>query len=64
MLWNGLINGNPQIFMVLAGHVNGTRNDVATDASGQQVVEILTDYQDDGFGISRGSMRITPMAAG
>lgn len=53
-LWNGLINSNPQIFMVLAGHVNGTRNDVVTDASGQQVVEILTDYQDDGFGTSKG----------
>ena len=55
-LWNGLVDkaGNSQIFMVLSGHVNGTRNQVSTDADGKPVMEVLTDYQDYGFGTSQG----------
>ncbi len=53
-LWNGLINSNPQIFMVLSGHINGSHQQTSTDAAGKPVFEILTDYQDDHFGTAQG----------
>jgi hypothetical protein len=53
-IWTGLINSNPQIFMVLSGHVNGSHQQTSVDAAGKQVFEILTDYQDDHFTTSNG----------
>ncbi len=55
-IWNGLVNkaGNSQIFMVLSGHITGTRQQTSLNAEGKPVFEILTDYQDYQFNTSNG----------
>jgi|GEM_PF-2920496 len=45
-IFDGLVRGNPQIFMVLAGHVLGEFHQVSTNDAGSEVIEILADYQD------------------
>jgi hypothetical protein len=60
-MWNGLVNNNSQIFMVTSGHVDGTTVDsgeaftTATDAAGQPVYELLSNFQDinSGDGLMR-----------
>ncbi len=50
-IWNNLVKGNSQIFMVLCGHLfpcwtcAGETNIVSTNAAGKLVYEGLTDYQ-------------------
>ncbi len=41
----GLVNGNPQVFMVLCGHELYDYHTVATDAAGQPVYELMSNYQ-------------------
>ena len=51
-MWDGLVNINPQIFMVTCGHVDGATVDsgeattIATDAAGKPVYELLANFQD------------------
>ncbi len=46
-IWQKLIRDNPQIFLVLCGHEGRTDeyHQVSTNSAGNQVVEILADYQ-------------------
>lgn len=47
-IWDDLVKGHPQVFMTLNGH-HGTdvaNRLVSTDASGKQVLQMLSDYQD------------------
>jgi hypothetical protein len=55
-IWNNLVDkaGNDQIFMVLSGHINGSRQQTSTNVDGKPVLEILTNYQDYAFGTSQG----------
>ena len=56
-IWQELVRPNPNVFMVVSGHINGsahrmrnrmTQDVVADDASGPTTVhEILTDYQEE-----------------
>lgn len=45
--WNGLIRGNPQIFMVLCGHITDAveYHQVSVNDAGRQVLEMLANYQ-------------------
>lgn len=49
-VWNGLVNNNAQIFMVLAGHNHGESKLISTDAAGRNVAQLLLDSQDDNNG--------------
>ena len=44
-IWNGLVKGNDNVFMVVSGHVSGWNHRVCTNDYGNPVVEILSDYQ-------------------
>jgi hypothetical protein len=46
-IWNKLIRVNPQIFMVLCGHVSRTveLHQVSVNDAGKKVLEMLADYQ-------------------
>ncbi len=46
-VWDKLIRGNPQIFMVLCGHEGRTDeyHQVSTNDAGHKVLEMLADYQ-------------------
>ena len=44
-LWDGLIAGNDQIFLTLSGHNHGAGVRVQQNDAGNDVVEILMDYQ-------------------
>ena len=53
-IWKELVSRNPQIFMVLNGHVHGENRLLSTNAVGRKVIQMLSDYQDgpnggDGF---------------
>ena len=45
-IWESLIRRNPQIFVVLNGHVHGEYRQVATNDAGRAVLQMLSDYQD------------------
>ena len=45
-IFQTLVSPNPQIFMVLSGHESGEYHQVSTNDYGQDVIEILADYQD------------------
>lgn len=51
-LWDGLIDDNSQIFMVLCGHHDsqGPKFNSRTNAAGQIVYELMTDYQQTDYG--------------
>jgi hypothetical protein len=51
-LWNGLVNNNSQVFMVLCGHCfeMGPQYATRTDAVGKTVYELMTDYQGVNYG--------------
>ena len=44
-IFNSLVTINPQIFMVLCGHVGGENKQVVQNDAGLDVIEILADYQ-------------------
>ncbi|OQX20609.1 MAG: hypothetical protein BWK76_00910 [Desulfobulbaceae bacterium A2] len=44
-LWQTLVRANPQIFMVLCGHVHGQGSQVSRNDAGLEVFELLSDYQ-------------------
>ncbi len=44
-LWQTLVRFNPQIFMVLCGHVHGQGSQVSRNDAGLEVFELLSDYQ-------------------
>jgi hypothetical protein len=44
-LWNAFIKQHATIFMVVSGHVLGVHHQVATNDTGEPVIEILSDYQ-------------------
>ncbi len=44
-MWDGLISPNPDIFLVLSGHVLGESNRTDNNASGLPVHQILANYQ-------------------
>ncbi len=47
-IWKKLIRSNPQIFMVLNGHFHkgdGERHQISLNDAGQEVYEIMADYQ-------------------
>ena len=43
---DGLVYGNPQVFMVICGHNHYSWNQISTDKAGKPVIEVLADYQD------------------
>jgi hypothetical protein len=45
-IWDELVKKNPQVFMVLSGHINGAHRQTSIDNAGQPVFELLSDYQD------------------
>jgi Calcineurin-like phosphoesterase len=45
-IWTELVEKNPQIFMTINGHENGHNEITEKDDAGQDVFEILVDYQD------------------
>jgi 3',5'-cyclic AMP phosphodiesterase CpdA len=51
-IWDNLVKGNDNIFMVVCGHVPGWNHRVSTNDFGNPVVEILTDYQWEPDGLS------------
>ncbi len=55
---NGLVNGNPQVFMVLCGHNWPTSTQTSTDAAGKPVFELQADYQDPLHAGGDGYMRL------
>ena len=44
-IFNALIKGNPQVFMVLGGHVLGENHSTVRNDAGSDVFEILVDFQ-------------------
>lgn len=53
IIWEGLVNNNPQVFMIINGHEHegpyredGEYHQVSTNAAGLSVFEILVNYQD------------------
>jgi len=46
MVWDELIKGNDQIFLVLSGHHHGQSRRVDDNDAGHQVWQMLSDYQD------------------
>lgn len=44
-LWENLIEGNDQIFVVVSGHHHGATSEVRTNAAGNDVLHVLSDYQ-------------------
>jgi hypothetical protein len=60
-IWDKLVKNNPQIFMTINGHINGHNEITEKDDAGQNVYEILVDYQDlkvPGFERGGGYMRL------
>ena len=55
---NGLVNGNPQVFMVLCGHNWPTSTQTSIDAAGKPVFELQADYQDPLHAGGDGYMRL------
>ena len=46
MVWDELIRGNDQIFLVLSGHHHGQSRRVDDNNAGHKVWQMLSDYQD------------------
>lgn len=44
-LWDAFVKRHPRIFLVVAGHVNGSIHTVDTGDAGNEVHQILTDFQ-------------------
>jgi hypothetical protein len=51
-LWNGLVNNNSQIFMVVCGHHDsqGPKFNTRNNAANKPVLELMTDYQQTDLG--------------
>lgn len=45
MLWNELVNDNDQVFLTLNGHHHGAVQRVKKNAAGNDVLQVLMDYQ-------------------
>jgi hypothetical protein len=71
MVWDELIKGNDQIFLVLSGHHHGQSRRVDDNDAGHKVWQMLSDYQDRnqaardagidmgrGFGLGDGWLRL------
>ena len=44
-LWQSIVRVNPQIFMVLCGHIHGQGSQISRNDAGLEVFELLADYQ-------------------
>lgn len=44
-LWQSIVRTNPQIFMVLCGHIHGQGSQISRNDAGLDVFELLADYQ-------------------
>jgi len=55
-----LVEPYPQVFLVVCGHVNGDGRRTDTTALGQQVYQVLVDYQSDPYG-GNGWMQLASM---
>jgi len=44
-LWQSIVRSNPQIFMVLCGHIHGQGSQISHNDAGLEVFELLADYQ-------------------
>ena len=44
-IWSQFVRVNPQVFMVLAGHIPGEGRMISTNAVGRNVMQLLSDYQ-------------------
>ncbi|MGO1584302.1 MAG: LamG-like jellyroll fold domain-containing protein, partial [Actinomycetaceae bacterium] len=44
-LWDGLIHDNDQIFLTLSGHNHGSTHRVVENDNGQEVIQVLQDWQ-------------------
>jgi len=77
MVWDELIKGNDQIFLVLSGHHHGQSRRADANEAGHQVWQMLSDYQDrhqtaidagidagPGLGIGDGWMRLLTFEMG
>ncbi|MBN1556259.1 MAG: DNRLRE domain-containing protein [Phycisphaerae bacterium] len=49
-IWNGLVNNNPQIFMALCGHIHNEHQQLSVNAAGENVIEMMADYQSSSEG--------------
>jgi VCBS repeat-containing protein len=49
-IYQQLVRPNPQVFLVLNGHFSGEAHRVSPNNLGQDVIEILADYQDEANG--------------
>ncbi len=45
-IFNAIVKGNPQVFMVLCGHWHGEAHSIAQNDAGQDVFQILADFQE------------------
>src|SRR4051812_19052213 len=53
-IWHHLVKQNPQVFLVISGHVNGAHQQTSIDNAGEPVFEMLSDYQDYACGKKEG----------
>jgi hypothetical protein len=49
-IWNKLVRKQPNVFLVACGHVGGVNLQHSTNDTGDNVIEILTDYQNLALG--------------
>lgn len=61
-IWNKFVKDNPQVFMVLSGHVHTEHSSVGTNSADLPVFQLLADYQDHDFG-GNGLMRLVTIDA-
>lgn len=45
LLWNELVGGHDQVFMMVGGHISGAGLNVKRNDKGRDVLQVLTDYQ-------------------
>jgi len=58
LIWEELVSPYNQVFMTVNGHFNGNAHQVRRNAEGQEVIQMLVNYQDRYHG-GNGWLRIT-----
>lgn len=47
LFWRDLVENYDQVFMMVGGHISGAGLNVKKKANGNEVLQVLTDYQSD-----------------
>jgi hypothetical protein len=50
MLWDKFVRKQPNVFLVVCGHVLGVHHQISTNDTGKPVIELLCDYQGEANG--------------